>query len=72
MKKTDWFDGKIKPTIEGPYERKLDNGIIRYWYWSGKQWDFGSEISSEGCRPELTPSVHQEIPWRGLSEPYQA
>lgn len=39
MKRTDWFDGEVKPVRAGVYERKYTvNNEVYFAYWSGTKW----------------------------------
>lgn len=83
---TDWIDGRIKPTIPGVYQRRYmsDPDAVFWALWTGRKWMAGhhscrgKELAHEDvvrgiahAAAETVPSVSDDFPWRGLSEPPQ-
>lgn len=66
MKKTQWFDGYIKPVRKGFYERKYDLPKfidVTPDYWDGREWIF---VDCKGNKRGY--SGVQDRQWRGLTK----
>lgn len=67
MKVTEWFPPSIKPVHIGCYQTRFNQqDFVSFNYWNGHCWLI---TTSEQTKPtHNTPSVVQDIQWRGLKE----
>jgi len=67
---TDWISGDFKPTIDGVYQRKYDDGTeleeIYFCKFENGRW-FSLQENIEDADAEYVNSVLPNLPWRGLS-----
>jgi len=68
---SDWQPPMSRPTKSNTiWQRKLpgsrpDMSNVIFSRWTGRRWMFG-EPDIESAAKSRTPSVHQNLPWRGL------
>lgn len=62
---TPWFNGRQPPAREGVYQRR---DALRYACWDGVRWRGGAASPAEAAR-RSGASPHQNVAWRGLTEP---
>lgn len=65
MKKTPWFDWKVKPVREGVYEVF---GPGSYAYWNGKRWGWLADSVARADMHRAMVGASQYKPWRGLTK----
>lgn len=70
MALTPWFPGDVKPVHVGMYERDFGWGHA-YSYWNGEFWGQYCRTVSVAYASRGKVSFHQQVPWRGLTEPAQ-
>lgn len=70
MKRTEWFDGKVKPARRGVYERKFSFGVL-FSHWNGRYWGFCESTPKDACRLRMLRTACN-VPWRGLTQPAEA
>lgn len=63
--KTDWFDGHVKPTSVGVYEREMPWGDDVFCKWDGENW-INAATTIEAAAQCIGISHFQEQPWRGI------
>ena len=66
FKKTDLFEGSVKPVHIGVYLRP--DMYFVFSYWNGKFWRVGSSTVEGAYRSKNGNSASQKSPWRGLAE----
>lgn len=70
-KLTPWFPGDVKPARPGVYKRKRPVGLRAFGcfsYWDGRRWRMSSSSLKEAGTLPRTPSLFQQLPWRGLTQ----
>ena len=65
---TPWFGDADRPARTGVYQRSFPAGP--YSCWDGLQW-LQDRADVATAAVQTTPSLYQEVPWRGLVEPSQ-
>lgn len=69
-KVTGWYPGEVKPVRVGLYERIYDDNAAHVSYWTGEYFSvFLERHEQEDDFYRLMPSIFQNEPWRGLTEP---
>ena len=70
MKLTKWIPGNVKPVRVGVYERANSRGSTLYSHWNGSFWGTSAFTPERAAwqSARLSPSVGQNLPWRGLAE----
>lgn len=66
-KKTEWFDGSIKPRRSGVYQTIAAPGLpVAFQRWNGDKWFYRSG-DAELAQSVKIVSFFQEPQWRGLA-----
>lgn len=68
-KLTPWIPAKVKPVIEGWYDRNYADGTTASnparCYWNGKWWSCATTTTANAMSEK---SADQSLKWRGLAE----
>lgn len=67
MKLTKWYPGNVKPVRDGVYQRDYGEGEIVFCLFKSRSWYWCSD-TIKGAEAEITPSLNQQVPWRGIAK----